>query len=159
MNIQDKIEVKQLISEACAQLNYGKTVFDAPEAIELLLGTWAIESNGGKYLRQLGNGPALSAWQIEPLTFRDTIIRCWPNQRYILNLNAGVEHISITDFPKIEFNHKLACQVARLKYFLCPGAIPLNMTGQAQYYKKYYNTPLGKATVEKYIEKYQRYAF
>lgn len=156
MNIQDKNDVRALILEATEELSYGNYILNAPEAVELLMGTWAQESAGGKYLKQIG-GPALSAWQIERATFRDTINRCKLVHRSVLAETAGVPVISETDFSKIERNHKLACQVARLKYFLCPGSIPVDLEGQADYYKKYYNTVLGRATVEQYIENYRRY--
>ena len=158
MNIQDKTEVRELIKDACNRLNHGNTIYDSPQAVELLIGTWAVESNGGKYLRQIRGGPALSAWQIESATFQDTITRCWPVQRYVLNVSAGVQAISINDFEKIETNHILAIQIARLKYFLGPGEIPQSMTGQAAYWKVFFNTRFGKGTTEKYIEKYQKYA-
>lgn len=157
MNIQDKNEVRALILESCEELSYGNYVMNQPEAVELLLGTWAQESAGGKYTKQLGGGPALSAWQIERPTFADTINRCKLVHRKILADTAGVGFISDVDFPKIERNHKLACQVARLKYFLCPEAIPKDLIGQAEYYKKYYNTVFGKATPEQYIINYNRY--
>lgn len=42
-----------------------------PEA--LLLATVAVESDGGRYLHQLGHGPALSVFQIEPTTAVDLV--------------------------------------------------------------------------------------
>jgi hypothetical protein len=159
MNIQDKNEVRQLIKEACKELNYGKLILDTPEAIELLLGTWACESNGGKYLKQLGGGPALSAWQIEKPTFCDTIKRCRIFHKSILGQTANYsDAIYDSDFYRIELNHKLAIQVARLKYFLSPLVIPKDLEGQAMIWKKVYNTYLGAGTVEKYLQKYKFYA-
>jgi len=37
-------------------------------AENLLLGTAAVESRMGTYLRQVGGGPALGIWQVEPVT-------------------------------------------------------------------------------------------
>lgn len=157
MNIQDKNEVRALILEACEELSYGNYVMNQPEAVELLMGTWATESAGGKYTKQLGGGPALSAWQIERPTFADTINRCKLVHRKILADTAGVGFISDVDFPKIERNHKLACQVARLKYYLSPKPIPTDLMGQAEMWKEVYNTKFGKGTVEEYILNYHKY--
>jgi len=157
MNIQDKTEVRALIEGACKELNFAGVTMNSPEAIELLIGTWAVESNGGQYTKQLGGGPALSAWQIEKATFYDIIRRCWKSHREVLSVSAGVSNIMTDDFPKIENNHKLAVQVARLKYFLCPAKIPTDLTGQARYWKTVYNTKYGKGTIEDYLTKYQKY--
>lgn len=158
MNIQDKNDVRKLVIEACTELNYSLFDLATPPAIELLMGTWAAESSGGANLVQLGGGPARSAWQIEKPTFEDVIKRCGMIPREVISFTAGVHPITAMDYPKIERNHKLAIQIARLKYFLIAEKIPENMTGQARYWKKYYNTELGAGTVEKYIELYQTYA-
>ena len=47
------------------------------EAVYLLLGTCAVESNFGTYLKQK-NGPALGVFQIEP----STLIDIWENYLY-----------------------------------------------------------------------------
>ena len=43
--------------------------------------------------------------------------------------------------------------ICRLCYYRAPGALPDegDPEGQARYWKRYYNTPLGAGTVEKYI--------
>lgn len=43
------------------------------EAENLLMGTAAQESALGEYIRQLGNGPALGIFQMEPETFDDIV--------------------------------------------------------------------------------------
>jgi hypothetical protein len=158
MNTQNKNEVRQLIQSACKELNFDGHILDAHEAIEILMGTWATESEGGKYVKQLNGGPARGIFQCEKPTFIDIINRCRLVHRSILAQTANFsESISPNDFRLLEFNHKLAVQVARLKYYLSPGTIPLDLEGQAHYYKQYYNTPLGAATVEGYIRKYHQY--
>lgn len=153
MNTQDKNEVRELIREAIKELD-----LYSPEAVEILMGTWALESEGGKYVKQLNGGPARGIFQCERATFNDTIKRCRITHQQILGQTANFsDAIYPADFARLETNHKLAAQVARLKYFLCPGLIPKDLQGQAQYYKKYYNTYLGAATVEGYIKKYNYY--
>ena len=44
---------------------------ESPAAEALMLGTVAQESHCGRYLHQLGKGPALGIFQMEPTTYRD----------------------------------------------------------------------------------------
>lgn len=164
MDIKNKIEVRDLVTEALEELNIkgisGKSdiLLNKPEAIELMMGTWAVESDGGHFLKQKGGGPALGAWQIERLTFIDIIKRCNFHHAEILGMTSKFSNsISESDFNLLEKNHKLSIQIARLKYFLCPGSIPLTLVDQAKYWKHYYNTPLGGGTIDKYISKYNTY--
>ena len=50
-----------------------QTVLVSQEAENLLMGTAAQESALGEYIRQLGNGPALGIFQMEPETFDDIV--------------------------------------------------------------------------------------
>jgi hypothetical protein len=50
-----------------------KGVEDQTKLKEFLLDVAKHESKGGKFLKQLGGGPARGAWQIEPKTARDVI--------------------------------------------------------------------------------------
>lgn len=157
MDITNKNDVRWMLIESLAELNYLDHIFGSLSAIELLMGTWATESNGGHFLKQIGGGPALSAWQIEKATFNDTINRVPTYVRVALSKTIG-KSVNEGDFRKIENDHKFASQIARCKYFLCPGNIPDDIFGQANYWKKYYNTTLGNGTVDKYISKYNTYA-
>lgn len=49
---------------------------------------------------------------------------------------------------------RLACLMARVHYLRVSSAVPDDLRGQAGYWKRYYNTRLGKGTVGGYIEKY-----
>jgi len=158
MNTRDKIEIRQLIVDSLSQLNYDKVICNKPEAIELMLGTWAQESDGGLYTHQLKDGPAHGLWQIEKYTFFDIVLRCRKYHYEVMRRNIGLYDLHTDEaFELLITNHSFCCQAARIKYFLCPGSIPLTIQGQAEYYKKYYNTQFGVATIEEYIEKYNRY--
>lgn len=158
MNITNKHEVRQLVIEALTELNYKNLVLNSPAAIELMMGTWAVESDGGRWLKQFGNGPARSAWMIEKPTFCDIIKRCNFIHEEVIGMTAKYSStLSDSDFLLIETNHKLACQIARLKYFLCPEIIPETLEGQAQYWKTWYNTYKGAGTIDKYLSKYNAY--
>jgi hypothetical protein len=47
---------------------------------------------------------------------------------------------------------RLAVLFARLHYIKFPEAVPRTVSGQAEYWKRYYNTVLGKGTPEKYLK-------
>lgn len=116
-------------------------------AVELLMLTCAAESRLGEYLYQV-NGPALGIMQIEPPTYYDIRDRLFPE----FNLNALPTRSLVT-------NLRLSIIVARLKYWDYPE--PLSTVRQvkrmAEYYKRYYNTVEGKATVDGAVEAYWRY--
>ena len=157
MDITNKNDVREMIKNALAELNDGKTKMNSTPAIELVMGTWAVESNGGHFLKQLGGGPALSAWQIEKATYKDIINRV-PKHFLAILAQTIDKPVEDSDFSLLENNHKFAAQICRLKYYLCPGELPYNLIERAKYWKKYYNTELGQGTVEKYISKYNTYA-
>lgn len=140
-------------------------------AVELLMGTAAVESNFGQYRRQViataqglrPLGTARGAWQVEPITERD----CW--QRFLQRRENWWMRIAIKEEWGIvgpapglmERNDRYCALIARIKYRLCPGALPApnDIHGQAAYWKKWYNTPLGAGREEQYVAKYYRYCF
>ena len=128
------------------------------EAVNLLLGTMAQESAFGKYRRQLGNGPALGIYQMEPFTYQD----CYDNfLRYKPDLLSKILKVSgLAKFPAPEElvkNDIFAACMCRVKYLRAPGVIPTTLTGQASYWKEHYNTKLGRGTVEEYLKNWKRF--
>lgn len=128
---------------------------DAPSkgaaAMELLMGT-AMQESQLVYIHQLGGGPAVGLWQMEPATF--LWLAGWVNQRP--SLLAKVMGYSIGISPQVNQlagNVYLACAMARLRYYVVPEALPGqgDAEAQARYYKAHYNTPAGAATVEEYL--------
>jgi len=114
------------------------------------LGTAAQESLFGTYLVQLGVPPGiggLGIFQMEGLTFNDLVAR------------YGVKFpvIKLFSYNEMEWNLRAAIIMARVKYYSCPGVIPKDLKDQAAYYKRWYNTPLGTATVEEYLANYDKY--
>lgn len=140
------------------------------EAAEiLLLGTAAHESMGATCLRQVGGGPALGIYQIEPATHNDV----WANYlRYKSGLMiqmqdfippgsrdraaggwvCGKQNLLITDLA-------YATAIARIIYRRRPERLPDadDLPGIAQYWKDHYNTSAGKGTVEKFLADYDKY--
>jgi len=125
------------------------------EAEDLLMGTAAQESRLGKYIAQI-NGPAKGIFQMEPATEKDL----W---EYIVrkDLNHLVGTVSGVFSPNLlhlEGNLIYQIIIARIFYRRVKEAIPEGLVPQAKYYKKYWNTELGKATVDQYVRNYTTYA-
>lgn len=122
----------------------------SPAAANLLLGTCAQESSFGTYIKQLGfdtGKGALGVFQMEHPTFDDL------QRRY----GDKFPVIKSFTFGQMEWDLKAQIIMARIKYYSCPGPIPDDLNGQAKYYKKWYNTELGAATVEEYLTNYDKY--
>lgn len=57
----------------------------------------------------------------------------------------------------LTMNLAFATAAARLQYYRVPETIPETLSGQAAYWKKYWNTEHGKGTEKQYSEHYERY--
>jgi hypothetical protein len=51
---------------------------------------------------------------------------------------------------------RFAVLMARIHYYRFPEAIPADLRGQAEYWKRRYNTTAGKGTPDKYITDWRR---
>lgn len=126
----------------------------------LVLGTACQESNCGLYLTQLGNGPALGIFQMEPRTHDDIWNRyladrqdlakkvnrwriCWGN-------GAGAEEMA--------GNLYYAAAMCRVHYLRVSEPIPDTLEGQAAYWKEYYNTPAGAGSASDYMGSWRQFA-
>lgn len=118
-------------------------------AVELLLGTCAVESDFGEFRRQVGGGPARGIFQMEPETFY------WI--RNYCRKDAPI--LDGRDVVDIETDDELAIVAARARYRVAPVRLPTagNTEAQALYWKFVYNTISGKGRVQKYLEKYNHY--
>jgi hypothetical protein len=132
------------------------------EAAEnLLLGTAAIESEMGYYLHQI-NGTALGICQMEPNTYRDI----WhfylkPKSKLVLAHNI-LTYFSTTTIPPAEkmiYDLRYAFVMCRLHYLRVSEPLPEAHDIQkiAEYWKKHYNTKLGKGTTDKFIVNYNKF--
>lgn len=121
-------------------------------AIDLLLGTAAQESAFGTYLKQV-NGPALGVFQMEPATFR--WVASWGRERYP-TIPLWTMYTAIVP-DMLEFDLRIAVVFARLNYLSKPGVIPDSLQGQAAYWKRHWNTYLGKGTIEQYVRNWHKY--
>jgi hypothetical protein len=131
-----------------------------PASENLLMGTAAVESDMGTFLMQNGRngepvGPALGIFQMEPATYFDTKTH---SDYYRKLKNDG--RFNIPDEPYwLILNLELATVMCRLKYTMIPEKLPKHddIVGLARYWKEYYNTSGGKGSINKFIERYDKY--
>lgn len=130
-------------------------------AVNLLLGTAAVESDFGTYLRQLGGGRARGILQMEPATEKDI----WDNylfygradKRRAIYKISGVR--SANNSGALEWNLAYAICMGRLLYRRIPEPFPVSddIEGLAHYYKAYWNTSAGAGTVKQFMEKWDQF--
>lgn len=120
---------------------------------ELVLGTTLVESQL-TFLKQHGNGPALGVGQLEPDTIHDIVenyIRYRTGLQQVLDLIQPVWPITPA---AVKGNLYLTVFFIRLHYRRAPQPLPQagDIEAMGNYWKKFYNTHLGKGTVNKYVE-------
>lgn len=130
-------------------------------AENLLMGTAAQESHVGQFLHQLGGGPAKGIFQMEPATHDDTwehFLRYKPNLAKVVRAIAGVADGVRPSSELMVGNLYYAAAMARIYYLRAPEPLPEadDIEGLAAYWKRYYNTYLGRGTDEEFIRNYDR---
>ena len=126
---------------------------DSEDARSLIYKPGKAES-GYKTLQQYGGGPALGFFQMEPSTCRDI----WDN--YVMYRPKYRDKLYSLGFDDgtLEFcllaNIGLQAAFCRLHYRRVPSVLPKSddLEGQAKYWKKYYNSHLGKGTITQFME-------
>jgi len=130
-----------------------------PKAVNLLLGTAAQESEMGLWLGQHGmTDGAKGIFQMEDATFYDI------KDRYLAQPDKEPLRLLLsqwapdTSSPEILAGNLYAATFfARVHYWMVPEPLPEYIEEQAEYYKQHYNTPLGKATVEQYMDRWDQF--
>ena len=120
------------------------------DAFDLVMRTGMQESKF-KHLEQLGDGPALGFFQVEPATANDI----WYN--YLMFKSALRNNLALvapmgpwSDFT-IMSNIALQVALCRLKYRRNRDPIPSTIEGQASYWKAVYNTHKGAGKPEEFV--------
>ncbi len=133
-------------------------------AEQLVLGTAVKESNL-IWLRQLGTGPAVGLWQMEPFTFRDirdnflsgTSTGKCALRRALASFSARMRH----EPDELAWNLRLGAAYCRVRYMYAmhtvngvrvPEPLPAawDVKAMASYWKRHYNTRLGKGKPEEF---------
>lgn len=154
----------------------------SPSAENLLALTTAVESHGGHYLHQLGKGPAVGPYQMEPATHDDI----WGNflryksaeqfrdvSTYLSRLGAAgaselAERVRGWQIPglydddnarEMAGNLYYATAMCRIHYLRRPEPLPRENDDRAlaTYWKTHFNTYLGAGTIDEAVAKYREY--
>ena len=111
------------------------------------------ESGGFRTRIQDAGGPARSFYQIEPDTLKD-LHENWLSYRPDrLELIKGYKPKSAETYGEALMDDTFATVAARLIYFRVPQPIPNadDDIAMAEYWKTFWNTHLGKGTVDKFL--------
>lgn len=129
-------------------------------AEQLVIGTAAKESACGTYLHQLGEGPALGVFQMEPETY-DNLWNQFlaDHDRYKRLILANCGYSTIPPVDRLVTDLKLAAMMCRARYLWVNHPLPNfgDINGQATYWAKFYNGNPITGIPAKYIETYQQY--
>jgi hypothetical protein len=126
-------------------------------AEDLVMGTAAQESHL-KYVKQLGSGPALGLFQVEPFTYNDY----WDN--FVddrSDLRESILHAIRTEGEprpdRVIWDLRYASIMCRIHYRRIRSPLPQHgdISGYAAYWKKYYNTIHGSGTEEEFIKNFK----
>ena len=123
------------------------------DAVDLVYKTGNAET-GYRHLKQMGGGPAIGFWQVEPATLID-IMDNYVKYRPKLEKDLKLLGFSRDDMEvRVMSNIALQAVFCRLKYKRDKYPLPLigDLQGQARYWKRVYNTELGKGTIEHFME-------
>lgn len=155
MNVR---QLAAIVRNALAYVGDGLAGFESDAAAQMVMGTAAHESHF-EDLAQIGGGPALGLWQMEPATAADIQANFLA---YHPNLKTRVADL-LAPWPSAE--QQLASNLAygavmcRLALWRHPNPLPApgDLAGQAALWKAVYNTSSGAGTVEEYMADYHRY--
>lgn len=131
------------------------------DAVELLMMLAAHESNLGTWIRQLGGGPALGVYQHEPETIRD-LYRVVISKKQKLDFAVAkfvpsTKSLTAKDYSElVETDLRYATVLARVHFMRFSEPLPKaeDVSGMAQYCKKYWNTEAGAASPDDYRRAY-----
>ena len=123
------------------------------DAVDLVYKTGNAET-GYRHLKQMGGGPAIGFWQVEPATLidiMDNYVKYRPKlEKRLISLGFDRRDIEV----RVMSNIALQAVFSRLKYKRDKYALPKSsdLEAQAKYWKRVYNTHLGKGTIEHFME-------
>ena len=141
-------DIKKIIKWSLDEVNMG-----GEDAESLVFATGMAES-GYKVLSQYGDGPAVGFFQCEPATMRDI----WDNfVMYRSDLKTklyGLGYDEENDRMRLQSSIALQAIFCRIKYRRDSHPLPKHddLMAQAKYWKRVYNSHLGKGTVEHFME-------
>ena len=144
-----------------------------PELAKILVMTAQHESGGFKHKRQIGGGPGNGYCQVEMPTHNDNYINYLKGRKslekitqYYFNMDAKT-FMENKEYEKVRDtlinNDSYNCLMAAIWYLrrinspTNPRPLPAvdDIVGMANYWKKWYNTPKGGGTPEKFLRDWE----
>lgn len=128
-------------------------------AENLVLGTAAQESKMGHYVHQLGGGPALGIFQMEPFTHDDIWENYLDHIAPLADKVLAAGRVQSADSEQLVGNLRYAAAMCRIHYWRIPAGLPGadDVPALAAYWKRYYNTELGRGTPAEFIANYRKF--
>lgn len=127
-------------------------------AIEMII---AHESFKGKYIKQIGGGPALGLIQMEPETHNDTWKHgdsIWDNALKVGIVNNYDHQNKIHPTPdRLIYDLSYNVFMARQRLFMKKGALPSSPGYMSMYLKENWNTVFGKADSYSYLNDWKEW--
>lgn len=145
-------QIRQLIKETLIELD-----LFSEDAVALLMGTMAQESDHGTYLKQTKGGTALSFFSIEPEMHDDHVKNYLKSHDLLAGKIKKACGVSKFDSSFLLYNIKYAICIARVHYKRVKDPIPPSIEGKAKYWKVHYNTRMGKSTESQFIYNYKKH--
>ena len=144
-------EVKDIIEEVLGKLEKATGIRKTKEAVSLIYETGNTET-GYRHLVQMGGGPAVSFFQLEPATIYDIFNNYVEYRQPLVEvlIEFGLDPMNLEFCVKT--NIAIAICMCRFHYRRVPSPIPKTKKERAEYWKKHYNSELGKGTVEHYLK-------
>jgi hypothetical protein len=141
----------------------------SPAAVDLVLFT-GLQESGYRYIKQLGTGPALSFWQIEPTTAQDNFTNYLEYREELKDLvydfmffTEKKDH-AIRDLRDIIAENLIgslpfAVAMCRIKYRRDKMPLPAvgDGPGMARIWKQVYNTPQGAGRESEFINAWEKH--
>ena len=134
-------------------------------AEEQMIATAVHESEGLQFIRQVGGGPAVSYFQIEPQTAQDVVDRYFRKRPDIAERFSRAvmwdAHWNDRIVERLTGDQAAACAVARIRYWMAPDPLPSadDVEAMATYWKAHYQRgPNRRRGVQDFIDDYNRFA-
>lgn len=124
---------------------------------QLVMGTGAQES-GFRFLKQLGSGPALGIFQMEPATYRDIWKNWLPAHPELRAVLQEMVSCALPEPATMVWDLRFAAAMCRVFYLRVSLPLPPadDIVALAAYWKRYYNTELGRGRPAEFVNNWAR---
>ena len=147
----NKHQIRQLIKETLLELD-----LFSEDAVNLLMGTMAQESDFGTYIKELRGGDGLSFFRMTPY-MHAAVCENLKSRESLTKKIKQTCSVSKLSFEFLLYNIKYAICLAAVFYSMQEDPIPTSIDGYSKYWKEHYNTRAGKGTISQFIFNYKKY--